>query len=440
MSKLAKEIADLSAACLLQPGVGALLKATLGLMRTPGASPDLDPLFGVLDPARYGDGELAADVAQFLYQSKRPDLARRWSQRAAELAGGDEAPAAQSIADGPRFAVVPPPAAIEPTPAKSAAESPWGDVVRMDRFRQQGSASGPSANNEDARPRARERVGLDDVAGLSHVKAQIRRRIIQPFQAEGLYARFKRKAGGGVLMYGPPGCGKTMLARATADECKANFMPVDISEILSRYVGDSEKRMKAIFDTARRQAPTILFFDEVEALARKRAFSDSNSVDSMVSVFLNEFDGLSHSNEGVLVLAATNVPWSVDAAFRRPGRFDRTLFVPPPDREARAAILAKALVGVPHMPGLDTAVIAEATPGYSGADLAELVATASDIAIDESLAKNSVEPISLAHLRQALSETRATTLEWLTTARNYAEYANRDGAWDELAEFLRKHV
>lgn len=438
MSKLAKEIQELSAACLMQPGVGALLKATLGLMRTPGAAPDLDPLFGVLDPTRYDDGELAADVAQFLYQSKRPDLARRWSSRAAELAGGAPDPAevasgpapelpitaASSAGSGPRLAVVPPP-----------ADDSSGEVLRMDRFRQQNSAAG-----DEPRPRARERVGLDDVEGLAPVKAQIRRRIIQPFQAEGLYARFKRKAGGGVLMYGPPGCGKTMLARATAEECKATFMPVEISEILSRYVGDSEKRMKSIFDSARRQAPTILFFDEVEALARKRSFGDSNSVDSMVSVFLNVFDGLQHSNEGVLVLAATNVPWSVDAAFRRPGRFDRTLFVPPPDREARAAILTKALANVPHIPGLDVASIAQATPGYSGADLAELVATASDIAIDESLARDSLQPITIAHLKEALTETRATTLEWLTTARNYAEYANRDGAWDELAEFLRKHV
>lgn len=419
MSKIAREIEELSAACIAQPGIGALLKATIAAMRQPGAAPDLDLLFGVLDPARYSDEDLVADAARFLEDKGRPDLAHRWLRQALMLKGG----AAESVAPD----------------APQNTNSPWGPVVSLDRFRNAGSAHQhqPPQQPPELPPRLREPVGLDDVAGLSHVKDQIRRRIIQPFAAEGLYARFRRKAGGGVLMYGPPGCGKTMLARATAHECKATFMPVEISEILSRYVGDSEKRMKQIFENARRRAPSILFFDEVEALARKRGNSDN--VDAMVSVFLNEFDGLAQSNEGVLVLAATNVPWSVDPAFRRPGRFDRTLFVPPPDREARAAILHKLLAPLPHMPGLDVRPVAEATSGYSGADLAELMATASDHAIDDSLRAGGVQPIGLKHMQAALAESRPTTLEWLTTARSYAEYANRDGAWDDLAEFIRKH-
>jgi transitional endoplasmic reticulum ATPase len=405
MSTSADDIRELAAACLVQPGIGGLLRALLAAVRAAGPETDFDAVFGTLDPTSYKDAALVQDVGTFLNEANRPDLARRWAKP-------------EPTSGVPHLRAV----------AGTGTTLPSGEIVSLNRARAEQTGETPK----------RERVTLDDVAGIANVKDQIRRRIIQPFQAKGLYATFKRKAGGGVLMYGPPGCGKTMLARATAHACDATFMPVEISEILSKWVGDSEKRMKQIFENARRQAPAILFFDEVEALARKRTYGES-SVDSMVSVFLSEFDGLTGNNEGVLVLAATNVPWSVDAAFRRPGRFDRTLFVPPPDREARLAMLQKVISGLPHVPGLDVSGIAESTSGFSGADLAELVATASDIAIDESLKADSVQPITLKHLLAARKETRATTLEWLTTARNYAEYANRDGAWDDLATFLRDH-
>ncbi len=408
------DIRELADACAMQPGLGGLLRALLAALRQPDAKVDFDAVFGPLDPATYKDAASVRAAAAFLVQAQRPDLARRWTKQADTLESPPE-----PVATGPTLKVV---------ASKDEAATPSGKVVDFDRARTDQTGEIPK----------RERVTLNDVEGLPQVKEQIRRRIIQPFQAKGLYAKFKRKAGGGVLMYGPPGCGKTMLARATAQECDASFHAVEISEILSRWVGESEKRMKQIFENARRQAPAILFFDEVEALARKRSFNESN-IDSMVSVFLSEFDGLSGNNDGVLVLAATNVPWSVDAAFRRPGRFDRTLFVPPPDREARAAILRKQLAAVPQAPGLEVTIIAEQTAGFSGADLSELVATACDLAIDESLATDKIEPVTLAHLKAARKECRATTLEWLTTARNYAEYANRDGAWDDLAQFLRDH-
>jgi SpoVK/Ycf46/Vps4 family AAA+-type ATPase len=417
----ADDIRDLAAACFAQPGVGILLKSLLAQLRQPGAAADLDQIFGVIDPGTYRDAALSRDVAALLAEKGRPDLGRRWSSRADEL---EPAKPAQSPWGG-----------VSSVPGAGSrahlqeVPKPAAEVVDLTRKRLEETGEAPR----------REPVSLEDVEGLSQVKEQIRRRIIQPFQAKGLYAKFKRRAGGGVLMYGPPGCGKTMLARATAHACDATFMPVEISEVLSKWVGDSEKRMKAIFDNARRSAPAILFFDEVEALARKRSFSDQSNVDSMVSVFLSEFDGMASANDGVLVLAATNVPWSVDPAFRRPGRFDRTLFVPPPDKEARAAILRRQLAKVPHVPGLDVMPIAEATAGFSGADLSEVIMTAADLAIDDSIAGDRVEPISLAHLKAARKECRATTLEWLTTARNYAEYANRDGAWDDLAAFLREH-
>lgn len=285
----------------------------------------------------------------------------------------------------------------------------------------------------------RETKTFADVGGLEEVKKDISRKIILPFKQPALFSKFKRKSGGGILLYGPPGCGKTMLARATAGEVGAAFVPIEISEILDMYVGQSEKRLANAFATARASKPTVLFFDEIEALAARRRFGDNNTGASMVSTFLNEFDGVQADNEGVLILAATNVPWAIDAAFRRPGRFDRVLFVPPPDREARLAILQLAFVDRPQE-GLNLETAANATSGFSGADLVGVVEAACDLAIEESLSSGNVTPVRQSHLTTALSGVKATTLEWLSQARNYAKYANESGLYDDVIAFLDKHA
>ena len=183
----------------------------------------------------------------------------------------------------------------------------------------------------------------------------------------------------------------------------------------------------------------MLFFDEVEALGGKRQYAREGTTSKLVSQFLSEMDGFAQDMAGVLVLAATNVPWAVDPAFRRPGRFDRVQFIPPPDREARKAILDLLLAERPLAPGLEVTPLAQATSGFSGADLRELVETAVDFAIEASLNAGAEVPISAQHLKAALDEVKPTTLEWLTTARNYARYANDAGQYDEVLEFLRKH-
>lgn len=182
-----------------------------------------------------------------------------------------------------------------------------------------------------------ETLTFDDIGGLDELKKTIHKKIILPYQKPGLFQRFRKKVGGGVLLYGPPGCGKTMLARATAGECKATFFNVAISDVLDMYIGESERKLHALFEQARAQAPAVMFFDEVEALGGKRSNTRESTSSKLVSQFLSEMDGFTNDNHGVLILAATNVPWSVDSAFRRPGRFDRVLFVPPPDRPARKA-------------------------------------------------------------------------------------------------------
>ncbi len=182
-----------------------------------------------------------------------------------------------------------------------------------------------------------------------------------------------------------------------------------------------------------------MFFDEIEALGGKRQYTREATASKLVSQFLAEMDGFAQNNSGVLVLGATNVPWAVDPAFRRPGRFDRTLFVPPPDRPARLAILEILLRGRPADEGLPLEELAGKTGGFSGADLQNLVETAADNAIAASLEEEREVPIGAGHLRAALGEVKATTAEWLTTARNYARYANEGGQYDEVLEFLKRH-
>jgi SpoVK/Ycf46/Vps4 family AAA+-type ATPase len=276
------------------------------------------------------------------------------------------------------------------------------------------------------------------VGGLEDVKKDITRKIILPFKNPSLFDKFKRKSGGGVLLYGPPGCGKTMMARATAGEVGASFVTIEIAEVLDMYIGQSEKRLAAAFESARAAKPTVLFFDEIEALAARRRFGHADHGASLVSTFLNEMDGVNASNEGLLVLAATNVPWAIDTAFRRPGRFDRVIFIPPPDEAARLAILGLQLAGRPQEK-LNLDVIAKATSGFSGADLEGLIETACDIAIEESIEDGNVLPIKQKHLAEALKGAKPTTLEWLSQARNYAKYANEGGLYDDVTAFLDKH-
>lgn len=284
-----------------------------------------------------------------------------------------------------------------------------------------------------------EKVTFGEVGGLDAIKRQIHKRIILPYQKPSLFRRFKKRIGGGILLYGPPGCGKTLLARATAGECRAQFFNIAISDVLDMYIGESERKLHSLFEKARAASPAVLFFDEVEALGGKRQYAREGTAAKLVSQFLSELDGFAQNNSGVLVLGATNVPWAVDPAFRRPGRFDRLLFVPPPDAAARAAILDILLQDRPVREPLDLDAVARRTSGFSGADLRNLVETAADDAIDASIDSGVEVPIDDSHLRDALQDVKSTTLEWLTTARNYARYANEGGQYDEVLAFLRAH-
>ena len=275
-----------------------------------------------------------------------------------------------------------------------------------------------------------------DVGGLADVKEAIHRTIILPFQRPDLYERYGRRAGGGVLLYGPPGCGKTLLARATAGECGLPFFNVRIEDVLDPYIGVSEGNLHAAFEAARAAAPCVLFLDELDAVAYARRKQQGGGARALVDQLLQELDAIGSDNRQVLVLAATNAPWDVDDALKRPGRFDRLVFVPPPDLPARERILDLHLADPPTADGLDLAAYAARTPLFSGADLRHLAERAVDSAIDETLAKGGDVPVAPAHLDAALSALAPTTLDWLATARNYVEFANESGRYDDVLAYL----
>ncbi|HSZ72252.1 MAG TPA: AAA family ATPase, partial [Cytophagaceae bacterium] len=190
-------------------------------------------------------------------------------------------------------------------------------------------------------------VNFGDVGGMLTVKKEIELKIIHPLNHPELYKAYGKKTGGGILLYGPPGCGKTHIARATAGQVNARFISVGLNDILDMWVGNSEKNLHEVFQTARANAPCVLFFDEIDALGASRSDMKQSSGRHLINQFLQELDGIDNNNEGVLVLGATNTPWHLDAAFRRPGRFDRIIFVPPPDAEARETIFKLKLHNKP---------------------------------------------------------------------------------------------
>jgi transitional endoplasmic reticulum ATPase len=279
-------------------------------------------------------------------------------------------------------------------------------------------------------------IKFEDVGGMKRVKDEIAIKIIQPLQNPDLYKAFGKKIGGGILLYGPPGCGKTFIAKATAGEINAKFINIGLHDILDMWIGNSEKNLHEIFEMARRNAPAVLFFDEVDAMGASRSDMKQSGMRHVINQFLAEMDGVESNNDGVLILAATNAPWSVDGAFRRPGRFDRIIFVEPPDEDAREEILRAILKGKPAA-DIEIGKIAAAAKDYSGADLKAVVDIAIEDKLRDSMSKGSLQPITTKDLVKAIKQHKPTTLEWFSSARNYALYANESGLYDDILKYLK---
>jgi transitional endoplasmic reticulum ATPase len=280
-------------------------------------------------------------------------------------------------------------------------------------------------------------ITFAEVGGMEQVKDEIRIKVIHPLSHPELYRAYGKPIGGGILMYGPPGCGKTHLARATAGEARASFVAVGIDQVLDMWIGSSERNLHAMFERARVTRPCVLFFDEVDALGASRADLRASGGRQLSNQFLAELDGVQHSNEGVLVLAGTNAPWYLDSAFRRPGRFDRVLFVPPPDAPARAAIL-RILCRDKPTSEIDYDHVAGRTAGFSGADLKAVVDLAVEARLREAIKAGVPKPLTVKDLTGAAKRVKPSTREWFANARNFALYANQGGLYDDLLLYLER--
>ena len=279
-------------------------------------------------------------------------------------------------------------------------------------------------------------VTFTDVGGMASVKDEIGMKIIQPLLHPDLYKAYGKKIGGGILLYGPPGCGKTHMAKATAGEIKATFISVGISDILDAWLGKSERNMHRVFEVARQNTPCVVFIDEIDALGANRSHLRNSAGSHVINQFLTEMDGIDADNEGLLIIGATNMPWHIDPAFRRPGRFDRTIFVPPPDVEGRESILGIMLRDKPTK-DIDLHSIARKTEHFSGADLNAVIDIAIEAKLRDAMKTGIPEPLVTKDLLKAAGIHKATTREWFTTARNYALYANESGLYDDILKYTK---
>ncbi|MGH2588885.1 MAG: ATP-binding protein, partial [Dehalococcoidia bacterium] len=313
----------------------------------------------------------------------------------------------------------------------SREESATGDDARPVTLRVEGDP-------DDGFWRAeRPSLSLADVAGMEAVKRRLNVAFLGPLRNPELRRAFGKSLRGGLLLYGPPGCGKTFIARALAGEIGASFLSIGLADVLDMYHGESERRLHELFQTARRTAPTVLFFDEIDALGQRRAHLRHHAGRNVVAQLLTELDGLDQANEGLFVLGATNHPWDVDTALLRPGRFDRVILVLPPDRTAREAVLRFHLRERPAT-GVDAGWVAGQTADFSGADLAHLCDAATEIALEDAVTTGRVRDITTADVKQALREVRPSTRAWFETARNYALFANEGGIYDDLVAYMRE--
>ncbi|MEM1928259.1 MAG: CDC48 family AAA ATPase [Acidilobaceae archaeon] len=280
-------------------------------------------------------------------------------------------------------------------------------------------------------------VRWSDVGGLEEVKQELRMIVEWQFKHPDIFVKAGVKLPKGVLLVGPPGTGKTLLAKAVATESNANFIAVRGPEVLSKWVGESEQRIREIFRKARLHAPAVIFFDEIDAIAHVRGADVGGSyvIERIVSQLLTEMDGIADL-EGVVVLAATNRPDMLDPALLRPGRFEKIIFVPPPDEHSRLEILAIHTRNVPLAPDVDLREIARLTEGYSGADLAALVREASLLALKENVEKPIVErrhfEIALEKVKPSITKQMMEFyMRWLETARQIKARA-RERAVSEI--------
>ena len=277
-------------------------------------------------------------------------------------------------------------------------------------------------------------ISFKDVGGLAELKEEIRFKIIKPLLNPEVYEHYGKKLGGGILVYGPPGCGKSLIAEATAGEAGATFFHVKPNQIKSKYVGEAEKNMAELFRMAREHQPSIIFFDEFETLGADRDEVAANER-GVITQLLTESDGLGTKGQQILLLAATNEPWAIDIALRREGRFGTTLFVPPPDREARKEIFKIHLRKRPLLRDIDAAELLDRTEGFSGADVEAICERAADIPLREYFTTNKFRPIGMQDFLVAFENHQSIVEQWFAKANTELEKQGKAGFFPELTEW-----
>ena len=404
-------VTEIAAALQLDPtsaAARAAMDRVLGGDRTP-ASGDAQP-DGATEPA---DPVEPADPAASATEDPTPT--------ADQSRGGDFdwSAAEEQVADiaGPRF--VEHPAEDDEGPADDETDGP---AVSVDRSRFQVERSD---------------VRLDDVGGMRSVKDRLNAAFLAPLANQRLRELYRKSLRGGLLLYGPPGCGKTFIARALAGELGAKFLSVGIADILEPYFGASERNLHDAFQLARREAPCVIFFDELDALGARRTGMQTSMLRGVINQLLTELDGIDGANEGVFVLGATNQPWDVDPALKRPGRLDRTVLVLPPDQDAREAIFRVHLRDRP-VEGIDLRRLAKDSDGLSGADIAFACEMAAELALLDGVRTGEARHMTMADMRSALAQARPSIGAWLDSARNVVLFGDDDGTYAELRAYLKK--
>jgi len=308
------------------------------------------------------------------------------------------------------------------------------DAVVIDRLEEQfeaGTATAPAASA----PRSTGPRGIADVAGMDAVKQRLDTTFFGPLRNPSIASLYGVTPGGGILLYGPPGCGKTYLARAVAAEIDAQFLAATLADLYSPWLGEAEQNVQALYDEAARRAPCVVFLDEVDAIGQRRSALKGSAARGAVNQLLVAMDGA--AEVGVLTIAATNHPWDVDPALRRPGRLDRMVLVEPPDRAARVEVLQVHLRDRPTET-LDLGTVADATHRFSGADLAHVCTTAVQTALADALRTGVARPVTTTDLLAAARDVSPSTPAWFDTARTVVRWAGRGGEYDDLRAFMRR--
>jgi SpoVK/Ycf46/Vps4 family AAA+-type ATPase len=431
----------------VDPSVRAALEAALA------ASPDSVPVRLHLSGLLVDGGDPAAALHHAgVVLASEPDNPQALKIAAAAARGIGDPARAQAyerllagIQGTNSAAPAAPPAPVTPADPAAPQAAPHGMPPERERL-----TAGDTVESEDAIDAfiaeilgsdpdiERPTVTLADVGGLVEVKERLEASFLGPMRNPELRRMYGKSLRGGLLLYGPPGCGKTFLARAVAGELGARFFGIGLHDVLDMWLGKSERNLHEVFETARRNTPCVLFLDEVDALGMKRSNLTHSAGRGVVVQLLSELDSTRADNEGIFVLGATNQPWDIDPALRRPGRFDRTLLVLPPDAGARASILEFHMRQRP-VGAVDYRKLADATTGYSGADLRLVCESAAETALADSMKAGIPRPIATKDFEKALREVSPSTRPWFDVARNYAQFANEGGAYDDLLAYMRRH-